>query len=87
MNTTEIIYGISYKYSFGRWYYDVYYFDNRDEAENWLYTEEGDFRTRELMNEDEFREFLDDEEEFNNITSSIAFGDCPVPYRIVYEAD
>lgn len=43
------IYGVSSKYDFGRWDHVVYVFENREIAEKWLYTEEYDFRERELM--------------------------------------
>lgn len=42
------IYGISSKYNFG-WEHKVYAFDNKEDAEKWLRTEEYDFRERELM--------------------------------------
>lgn len=41
------IYGVLSKYPFG-WSHTVYKFDNLDEAEEWLETEEYDFREREL---------------------------------------
>ena len=43
------IYGVSSKYSFGSWNHAVYIFEDRELAEKWLYTEEYDFRERELM--------------------------------------
>lgn len=43
------IYGVSSKYDFGAWDHDVYVFDTKEEAEEWLYTEEYDFREREIM--------------------------------------
>jgi hypothetical protein len=42
------IYGISEKFNFGRWTGYIRKFDNLEEAEKWLHTEEGDFREREL---------------------------------------
>ncbi len=42
------IYGVSYKYDFG-WKCYCIEFDNLEDAECWLDTEEGDFRTRELV--------------------------------------
>lgn len=42
------IYGVSYKYSFGRWRGYIKEFTNLAAAEEWLASEEGDFRTREL---------------------------------------
>ena len=47
------IYGISSKYSFGKWNHAVYVFNNKEEAETWLHTEEYDFRERELMTKTE----------------------------------
>lgn len=43
----NVIYGISWKYSFG-WHYYTVKFDNLDDAYDWLHKEEGDFREREL---------------------------------------
>lgn len=43
------IYGVSSKYNFGSWNHVVYVFDNNEDAEKWLHTEEYDFRERELM--------------------------------------
>ena len=43
------IYGVSSKFSFGRWNNCVHKFYDYDEAIEWLYTEEYDFRERELM--------------------------------------
>ena len=48
-NTTRKIYGVSSKFNFGKWNHTVYVFNNRESAEEWLYTEEYDFRERELM--------------------------------------
>lgn len=43
-------YGISSKFDFGRWSHIVYGpFETAEQAEKWLYTEEYDFRERELM--------------------------------------
>lgn len=42
------IYGVSYKFSFGRWTGYIKEFTNLNNAERWLNTEEYDFRTREL---------------------------------------
>lgn len=44
------IYGISSKFNFGQWDHVVYHFQNMDDAEEWLNTEEYDFREREIMN-------------------------------------
>ena len=43
------IYGVSSKFSFGKWSHSVYAFEDKETAEKWLYTEECDFRERELM--------------------------------------
>lgn len=43
------VYGVSEKYSFGKWTGYIYEFDNLSEAEKWLTTEEYDFRERELV--------------------------------------
>lgn len=46
----NIAYGVSSKYQFGAWDHQVYGpFASEDEAKKWLYTEEHDFRERELM--------------------------------------
>ena len=42
-------YGVSSKYEFGNWNHIVYVFDEKEDAEKWLNTEEYDFRERELM--------------------------------------
>lgn len=43
-------YGVSSKCSFGRWSHRVVGpFASEDEAQEWLHTEEYDFRERELM--------------------------------------
>ena len=44
-----MIIGTSSKYDFGRWNHSVRVFETQQEAEKWLYTEEGDFRERELF--------------------------------------
>ena len=43
------IYGVSSKFDFGEWNHVVYVFDNKEDAEKWLDTEEYDFREREIM--------------------------------------
>ncbi|MTD42447.1 hypothetical protein GIX45_28230 [Erwinia sp. CPCC 100877] len=43
------IYGVSSKYTFGTWEHDVYVFEDKEKANEWLETEEYDFRERELM--------------------------------------
>ena len=46
----NIAYGVSSKYAFGRWDHVVYGpFEKEEQAEEWLHTEEYDFRERELM--------------------------------------
>lgn len=42
------IYGVSYKYAFGRWSGYIKEFSSLETAEKWLNTDEGNFRTREL---------------------------------------
>lgn len=43
-------YGVSSKYNFGSWEHVVYGpFETEEQAQEWLYTEEYDFRERELM--------------------------------------
>jgi len=42
------VYGVSYKYAFGRWTGNVKEFNSLEAAEKWLNTDERDFRTREL---------------------------------------
>lgn len=44
-----MIIGISSKFDFGHWNHKVYTFESQATAEKWLYTEEGDFRERELF--------------------------------------
>ena len=44
-----VIYGVSEKFNFGRWVGYSRKFDSMEEAEKWLNTEEGDFRTRSLV--------------------------------------
>ena len=46
---TRKIYGVSSKFNFGEWNHVVYVFDNKEDAEKWLDTEEYDFREREIM--------------------------------------
>ena len=45
---TGKVYEVSSKYDFG-WSHIVYVFDNMEDAQIWLDTEEYDFRDRELM--------------------------------------
>lgn len=46
---TRKIYGVSSKYEFGKWRHNVYVFTTKEAADEWLNTEEYDFRERELM--------------------------------------
>lgn len=43
------IYGVSSKYEFNNWNHVVYVFETEESAQEWLHTEEYDFRERELM--------------------------------------
>lgn len=43
------VYGVASKYEFGSWDNDVYVFDTKEEAEEWLNSKEYDFREREIM--------------------------------------
>lgn len=46
----NIAYGVSSKYEFGSWNHVVYGpFTSGEQAQEWLHTEECDFRERELM--------------------------------------
>lgn len=45
------IFGISRKFEFGKWTGYTKKFTNWNEAQEWLNTEEYDFRTRELVSE------------------------------------
>lgn len=47
------IYGVSSKFEFGKWDHCVYRFKNADAAQEWLNSEEYDFREREVMTKDE----------------------------------
>ena len=51
------IYGDSYKYEFGHWSHNVKKFENFEEAEKWLETEEYDFRERELISKTEAKKY------------------------------
>lgn len=43
-------YGASSKFEFGQWHHVIYGpFETEEKAQEWLHTEEYDFRTRELM--------------------------------------
>ncbi len=43
------IYGVSSKFEFGKWDHVVEVFEIKEEASEWLETEQHDFRDRELM--------------------------------------
>ncbi len=46
----NIAYGVSSKFDFGTWNHVVYGpFETEEQAQEWLHTEEYDFRERELM--------------------------------------
>ena len=51
MEKANLIFGVSSKFDFGKWDHEVYIFGDQKEAEEWLNTEEYDFRERELMSE------------------------------------
>lgn len=46
---TGKVYGVSSKFDFGKWNHIGYEFDDIENAEKWLNTEESNFRERELM--------------------------------------
>ena len=50
---SRTIYGVSSRYSFGRWNHRVYKFSDKVTAEKWLHAEEYDFRMREIMTKSE----------------------------------
>lgn len=64
----EKIYGVSSKFDFGRWDHIVYVFENQEDADRWLETEEFDFRERELMTKKEAIELVGKEDVDNAIT-------------------
>lgn len=51
------IYGDSCKYEYGRWHHWITKFTSWEDAEKWLYTEQSDFRTRELISKTEARKY------------------------------
>lgn len=51
------IYGDSYKYEFRQWHHWITKFETWEEAEEWLYTEQYDFRTRELISKSKARKY------------------------------
>lgn len=52
-NKYGVIYGVSSKFDFGRWNHYLKVFDSFEKAIEWLYTEEYDFRERELCSKSE----------------------------------
>ena len=64
----EKIYGVSSKFDFGRWDHIVYVFENQEDADRWLETEEFDFRERELMTKKEAIELVGKEDVDNATT-------------------
>lgn len=56
----EKIYGVSSKMDFGIWSHRLFVFDTQAEADEWLETEEYDFRERSLMNRAEAVELTND---------------------------
>lgn len=64
----EKIYGVHSKFDFGRWDHIVYVFENQEDADRWLETEEFDFRERELMTKKEAIELVGKEDVDNAIT-------------------
>lgn len=52
------IYGVSEKFEFGEWKGYANKFDNLEEAEKWLHTEEYDFRTRSLVSKTYAKRYL-----------------------------
>lgn len=63
----EKIYGVHSKFDFGRWDHVVYVFENQEDADKWLETEEFDFRERELMTKKEAIELVGKEDVDNAI--------------------
>lgn len=57
----EKIYGVSSKFNFGKWDHKIRIFDDQKKAEEWLHTEEYDFRERELMTRKEAIELAGEE--------------------------
>lgn len=54
-------YGVSSKFNFGKWEHVVYIFENQSDAEEWLNSEEHDFREREIMTQEEALALADKE--------------------------
>ena len=50
---SRTIYGVSSRYELGMWNRKAYKFYDKVTAENWLNTEEAEFRMRELMTKSE----------------------------------
>lgn len=55
------VYGASEKFEFGEWHGYAKKFDNLEEAEKWLNTEEYDFRTRSLCSKTYAKRYLQKE--------------------------
>lgn len=53
------IYGVSYKYAFGRWEGYIKEFTSLEAAEMWLNTEERDFRSRVIGSLSYCKNFID----------------------------
>ena len=53
-----VVYGISSKFEFGNWNCYIKKFNNFEEAEEWLNTEEYDFRERELCSLSKIKRYL-----------------------------
>ena len=52
------IYGVSSKYEFKEWHHKLYKFTSLEKAEEWLHTEQFDFRERELCDKKRAEELL-----------------------------
>lgn len=51
------IFGDSAKFNFGKWSHRITKFTDWEKAENWLQTEEYDFRERELISKTEAKKY------------------------------
>lgn len=49
MTNQKLIYGASSSYNFGRWTHGVFVFCSLEAANNWLNTQQNDFKTREIL--------------------------------------
>ena len=54
----ERIYGVSSKFEFNQWNHIIHIFENKEDADEWLHTEQSDFRERELMSRTEAIELV-----------------------------